>query len=139
MSYPLQTSGARTQARLSRFALCIATSSDDAYSAIEEVSVPGDADDLHSLKSAFRHVVMLLDLDGQGDGQMSGQPPNSLVARYSCLPFRQRVAFALVVIEEFSVEEAAAIMGLKDEEVRQLLLAVRDFLFTSHWSVKSDA
>jgi hypothetical protein len=125
------------EARLSRFALCIASSSADAYSALEEVGPRSDLGRALPLKDAFRKVVSKLEVEDTA--RPSGTPPHSLVARYSCLPYHQRVAFALVVIEEFSLEEAAAIMALAEEDIRQLLLAVRDFLFTSHWSMKSDA
>ncbi|MCQ8184100.1 hypothetical protein [Parvularcula maris] len=136
LSYPDPSSG-QLQARLSRFALCIASSTADAYSAVEEVGPKSDLGNALLVKDAFRRVVSRL--DGEDNVQTTGAPPHSLVARYSCLPYHQRVAFALVVIEEFSLEEAAMIMGLGEEDIRQLLLAVRDFLFTSHWSTKCDA
>jgi DNA-directed RNA polymerase specialized sigma24 family protein len=139
MFYHFEPPRARSQARLNRFALCIAASTDDAYSALEDISSAGDLSDSEELRAAFQRVVSLLDLDTDEASRPNGQPPHSLVARFSCLTYHQRVAFALVVIEEFPLDEAAAIMNLEEEDIRQLLLAVRDFLFTSQWSVKSDA
>ncbi|MEO1040875.1 MAG: hypothetical protein AAFX52_01165 [Pseudomonadota bacterium] len=55
----------------------------------------------------------------------------STAARFSNLPYHQRVAFALVVIEEFSVEDTADIMELALDDVRTLLAASRDALFAA--------
>jgi len=59
------------------------------------------------------------------------QTPDAIVARFSHLPYHQRVAFALVVIEEFSIDDAAVIMDVAASDVRSLLLATRDFLFAA--------
>lgn len=126
-------------ARLSRFALCIAPSSNHAYDALEAVSRtipnPTDAD----LREAFRDLLAHLDELGDDVSSMMGLPPSSIVARFSFLPYHQRVSFALVVIEEFSIADAAEIMGLAEEDVRVLLHATRDFLFTARWTTRPDA
>lgn len=91
------------------------------------------------MREAYR--LLLQELDGFADdfGSANAPPPPSVVARFSYLPYHQRVAFALVVIEEFSVDDAAAIMGLAVEDVRNLLLATRDFLFAARLSTRGDA
>lgn len=125
-------------ARLSRFALCIAPSSGLAYDALAHVEVL-DQEQAADDEAAFRALLEYLDAHAADEVSFAGQAPNSLVARFSFLPYPQRVAFALVVIEEFSVARAAAVMGLQEEDVRGLLLATRDFLFAKRWSVLGDA
>ncbi len=126
-------------ARLSRFALCIATSSNHAYSALEAVSpLPiGAGED--ALRTAFQCLLAELDQVADDTAKAMGSPPNSVVARFSFLPYHQRVAFALVVIEEFSISAAAEIMSLQEDDVRNLLLSTRDFLFASQWTNRADA
>ena len=133
----VQESGS-VYARLSRFALCIAPSSGLAYDAVAHVEFLDQGQE-PSDEAAFRALLEYLDDHAAAEVNFSGQAPNSLVARFSFLPYPQRVAFALVVIEEFSVPRAAAVMGLQEEDVRSLLLATRDFLFANRWTVLGDA
>ncbi|MEM1381513.1 MAG: sigma factor-like helix-turn-helix DNA-binding protein [Pseudomonadota bacterium] len=126
-------------ARLSRFALCIAPSSGHALSALDAIEPfenkhPGD-----TIAGAFRALLGQMSAFDQEDVSLGVSQPRSIVARFSSLPYHQRVAFALVVIEEFSIEEAAGIMGLDEPDVRSLLLATRDFLFSNHWTLRADA
>lgn len=126
-------------ARLSRFALCIAPSSTHAYDALDAVTPLASGGEGSVLREAFQQLLNHLDEAEDDAVRYMGLPPNSIVARFSFLPYHQRVAFALVVIEEFAVEEAAEIMSLGEEDVRVLLLATRDFLFASRWTARSDA
>ncbi|WP_173200511.1 hypothetical protein [Parvularcula mediterranea] len=125
-------------ARLSRFALCIASSSATAFGALDAMDDGLRASSDDRIREAFRALLSRLDEASRDDPDLSGQPPRSFVARFSFLPYHQRVAFALVVIEEFSVEDAAEIMALSIDDVRRLLLATRDFLFATQWTARSD-
>lgn len=126
-------------ARLSRFAFCIAPSSDDAFSALDAMPDLSLGASANTIMLAFRHLHDHLHR-ASADGLVHrGQPPNSLIARFSYLPYHQRAAFALVVIEEFSMDEVADIMDLSEADVRSLLLATRDFLFAGAWTARSDA
>ncbi|WP_189575763.1 hypothetical protein [Parvularcula lutaonensis] len=126
-------------ARLSRFALCIAPSSSHAYDALEAVTPLASGGEELILREAFRQLLSHLDAVQDDAVSYMGLPPRSIVARFSFLPYHQRVAFALVVIEEFEIADAAEIMGLDEEDVRVLLLATRDFLFTSRLTERADA
>lgn len=126
-------------ARLSRFALCIAPSSHDAYSALAAIAPVASDLDESALRAAFKTLLQRLGESAGKEWRASGVPPNSLVARFSYLPYHQRAAFALVVIEEFSIAHAAEIMELDPGDVRALLLATRDFLFDRHWTLHGEA
>jgi len=138
VSSSVQTSSS-VFARLSRFALCIAPSSGLAYDALAHVELLSSQKKDDSEEEPFRALLQFLEDHAAAEVSFSGSAPNSLVARFSYLPYHQRVAFALVVIEEFSVARAAAVMDLQEDDVRNLLLATRDFLFASRWTVTSDA
>ena len=135
----LQLSHDAAHARLSRFALCIAPASHSVFDVIERVLPQAETADRTPMREAYR--LLLQELAGSSDelASVNAPPPPSIVARFSYLPYPQRVAFALVVIEEFSVEETADIMNLNVEDVRSLLMATRDFLFATRLSTRSDA
>ncbi|MEO1656089.1 MAG: sigma factor-like helix-turn-helix DNA-binding protein [Pseudomonadota bacterium] len=139
MSVTLQVPQGAVQARLSRFALCIAPSSDTVFDVIERVLPHATAADEAPMREAYR--LLLQELDGFVDdlASVNAPPPPSIVARFSYLPYHQRVAFALVVIEEFSIDDTAEIMDLGVDDVRSLLMATRDFLFSARLSTRSDA
>ncbi|MEE4212858.1 MAG: sigma factor-like helix-turn-helix DNA-binding protein, partial [Parvularcula sp.] len=91
------------------------------------------------LDGAFKRLLRHFEQVDPDADLSFGQPPRSFIARFSALPFHQRAAFALVVIEELSVEEAAAIMELEESDIRALLLASREYLFANQWTMRSDA
>lgn len=126
-------------ARLSRFAHCISSSSTRAYAALDKLPNSRSSDDTTQLYSAYRALLdQLREARDQGS-RRTGALPRSLVARFSFLPYHQRVAFALVVIEEFTMEDAAEIMNLDANDVQSLLLATRNFLFSGNWVARGDA
>ena len=119
------------EARLSRFALCVAPSFDDAYDAVDAVAHQSGDPSAAGTRRAFRVLIRLLTAPEEGQRRYEGSDPpsGSVAARFDCLPCRQRAALTLVLIEEFSMEEAAAIMDVSRDELRQLLAGCRDFLF----------
>lgn len=134
-----QSRGDRVQARLTRFAHCVARDPGDAETALDAVPSAFEASDGDALHDGFRQVVSALGGGHEHAADRSDNGPHSLVARFSSLPLTHRVAFALVVVEEFSVTEAASVMDRSHEDVRSLLLATREFLFAPRWTTGSDA
>lgn len=125
----LQGDPAPLDARLSRFALCVARSSNQSLSAIRLIKgETGDQEPISEVE-AFRQVLQILNDPGLREPAIKPAEPASISARFSALCHDQRVAFALVVIEEFSPEQAADIMLTSQRRVHELLSSSRDCLF----------
>jgi DNA-directed RNA polymerase specialized sigma24 family protein len=126
--------------RLTRFALCVAPSSTAATDALEALPPFREMPDCaEGSEWAFRALLERFDFHDPEEPMSSDAGPRSFVARFSCLPFHERVAFALVVIEEFSTEEAARIMGVHETALRTLLMSSREFLFANRGTIRADA
>lgn len=122
--------------RLSRFAQCVASSADVAFSVISSLDeTTASQSDLHS---AFRALVDRLD-PLEPAGLQLGRPAGPAGERFRRLGYHHRTAFALVAIEEFSISDAALIMGLEHGDVLALLVATREFLFTMRGPNFADA
>ncbi|MEM7740129.1 MAG: sigma factor-like helix-turn-helix DNA-binding protein [Pseudomonadota bacterium] len=139
MSKIQPTAHEAVQARLCRFALCVAPSDRSFVDLIERVMGNCFVEHDGLAREAYRHVLQALGRS-QGDfGVRHRCAPLSVVARFSILPYHQRVAFALVVIEEFSLADTADIMELDVHNVRALLSATRDGLFAAQVMAVNDA
>ncbi len=127
------------KARLNRFALCVASDTDAARHATDWTDGWSGFEARGGPQTLYREVLeRLSDFEERGD-PATGMPPRSIVARFSYLPYEQRAAFALVVIEEFSIGAAADIMDIPENKVRSFLLDTRDFLFSGAWTTRADS
>lgn len=65
----------------------------------------------------------------------AGPAPHAkkIYRRFAVLPFAERAAMALVVVEKFSIDDAAAIMKTDEETVRQQLARARRKLDPEFW------
>ncbi|MEM6913144.1 MAG: sigma factor-like helix-turn-helix DNA-binding protein [Pseudomonadota bacterium] len=139
MSKIRQTAHEAVQARLSRFAHCVAPSDRSFVDLIERVVGDCFVESDGFAREAYRHLLHAI---GRSQGEFGARhirAPLSVVARFSILPYHQRVAFALVVIEEFSLADTADIMELDVHNVRALLSATRDGLFAAQVMAANDA
>ncbi|MEM9838752.1 MAG: hypothetical protein AAF830_06300 [Pseudomonadota bacterium] len=117
------------EARLSRFALTVARSSNQAFAAIRSINAEFASGASVPVEEAFRHVLERLGEPDLREPVIPPDEPVGLTARFSALSDDQRIAFALVVIEEFTVDAAARIMGTDEDRAHTLLTSTRDRLF----------